>query len=339
MLRNSSDGREQLVHIIEALEHDALAQVLRAAHGRRLLFLDLKAVELLIDADDFDLSRCGDLHKAMFDIESDDTAYAYQVWISAIKLVRSTLQLEEETLADAPPQSEARLACTCVQETPYSANSDSIEHATRILVPGIRLVLRDELEGKLVLDHPDFERVYFGGTSGLSDMVERAYLAGQDGDEPLYTGQHRCGRAWMRTTRPPLWRGSAACSKAFEALSRRTLGRRIATASFIFPTRPCAAHRPSRNSTFPLSSAGRNRHHHHHPPTPRPALQQRGPSCCCSASIRSGPRNSKRCCKWPGIRGKSSAPSPGPPLRPRLQPARSHGALVHVRPQRRRCVG
>jgi hypothetical protein len=191
MLRNTLDGRGRILDIIEALEHDALARVLKAAHGRRLLYLDLKAVQLQIDADDFDLSRCGDLLKAIFDVKSDDPAYAYQVWGSAIKHVWSTLQLEEETLSDTPPPGEARLACTGVQETPYSANSASIEHASGIQVPEIRLVLQDELEGKLVLDHPDFERVYFGGISGLGDMVERASIACQDGDEPLYTTQHR----------------------------------------------------------------------------------------------------------------------------------------------------
>jgi hypothetical protein len=178
----------KVMAIIEVLERHEIAHLIQVAHGGHPLFVDLKAVELRVLDDKFDLDLCRGLFEALFDMKSDDISYAFTLWSSAVQLVERTLRLDKTPRSATPPQTDAPSA----EDTPFSANTASVEHATGIKVPDIKLALREELEGKLVLDHPDFERVYFDGITGLGDMVERAFEFCQQGPEPLYTAQ----RGW-----------------------------------------------------------------------------------------------------------------------------------------------
>ncbi len=78
----------QIQSIIKVPEPNVIAKIPRAAHGGHPLFFDLKLVELHVFDNAFSLNNCCGQFENLFNTTSNDIAYAYRLWSSAIDKAR-----------------------------------------------------------------------------------------------------------------------------------------------------------------------------------------------------------------------------------------------------------
>ncbi|KAF7863216.1 hypothetical protein EAF04_007298 [Stromatinia cepivora] len=171
------DAKELALELLMALGSIPLAYALKSRSGPGALKRDLVRLVPQIFSDDSNLSSCIPLFKAVDSHASDVEIFNALFGL----LARPT----------TPPQSIPPFSGS-FQQTPFTFTTGSLADSSERL-KNTSLILREEIEGSLIVDLPDFFNTFFEPIPKLSEIAEIVFHMCKDSELPLY----REGTGWV----------------------------------------------------------------------------------------------------------------------------------------------
>jgi hypothetical protein len=174
--------RRLVLKLVAILLNLPIATVLPSVHGDGLLISDLSSLIIRITSNAFDIRHASELVDLVV-ARVEDT----KIWTAILDLIARTQPIHRPTT----PQSSASFAAS-FQQTPWSFNTGSFAD-TSDLRRDVDPILKGELEGNLIIDHPEFFITFFRGVPQLNEMAAAVFKMCKEAQPPLY----REGIGWV----------------------------------------------------------------------------------------------------------------------------------------------
>ncbi|KAI9725603.1 MAG: hypothetical protein M1834_000788, partial [Cirrosporium novae-zelandiae] len=117
------------------------------------------------------------LLKSVF-IDTEDT----EIWAAFIYFITQTRPAPQPRT----PPPFLPFFVSSVQQTPWSFNTSQFANTSEFR-EHIDPILKSEMEGNLIIDHPHFFDVYFGGVTQLKEISQMVFEICKNIEPPLYT--------------------------------------------------------------------------------------------------------------------------------------------------------
>ncbi|KAF2817567.1 uncharacterized protein BDZ99DRAFT_373500 [Mytilinidion resinicola] len=176
-LAANSVGRSLSLRLIGILQLLPAASALSFEHGGSPLSADIALLYARLSSNQTDFRHTTQLAKDVNDRAEDPI-----IWSAVLDLIARTRPTLHPT---TPPQSAASFAAS-FQQTPWSFNTGSFAD-TSDLRKDVDPILKGELEGNLIVDHPHFFDTFFGGVPQLSEMAAAVFERCKEAETPLHT--------------------------------------------------------------------------------------------------------------------------------------------------------
>ncbi|KAI9785550.1 MAG: hypothetical protein M1839_009291 [Geoglossum umbratile] len=174
----SEDLQDHALDLVLALQALPASRLLPSNGGGKNLFSDLSRLNLSINTGDFDVGRVIPLLIAILNNESDNI-----IWDKVYEIVAESALTTIAKPSTPPPSSPPRTAS--FQQTPWTFNTGSFAD-TSDLRRNVDPILKSEVEGNLMIDHPDVFKTFFGQIPQLHEMTTAVLQSCQDAEPSLF---------------------------------------------------------------------------------------------------------------------------------------------------------
>ncbi|KAF8847973.1 hypothetical protein BDZ45DRAFT_636317 [Acephala macrosclerotiorum] len=175
-LVTDSVGRSLALKLIGILLLLPTSSALHSDDGRTPLNGEIALVYARLSSNQTEFIHTVQLLKNVVTCVEDAT-----IWSSVIDLISRTRPIHRP----ATPQSNISFVAS-YQQTPWSFNTGSFAN-TSDLRRDVDPILKDELEGNLIIDHADFFNKFFDGVSQLGEVAATVFERCKKAETPLYS--------------------------------------------------------------------------------------------------------------------------------------------------------
>ncbi|KAF2188774.1 hypothetical protein K469DRAFT_70746 [Zopfia rhizophila CBS 207.26] len=176
----SGEGRKNcLLDLISALQVLPASRSLPSKGSNINLFGDLLALNSAVNSGSFDIERIIPLLEAVLSNGTDEL-----IWNKVYDAVTTSTAFTVVAKPTTPPLSGPPLTSS-FQQTPWTFNTGSFAD-TADLRKDVDPILKSEVEGDLIIDHPDVFTTFFRQVSQLRDMATAVFQSCKVVEPPLF---------------------------------------------------------------------------------------------------------------------------------------------------------
>ncbi|KAI9727184.1 MAG: hypothetical protein M1834_008492 [Cirrosporium novae-zelandiae] len=173
----SSDEKDLVLDLILALQSQPAARTLRGKTNHGPLSGEIALLYAQLASNQIDIQLVSQIVKHII-TQADDTI----IWAAILDLITQTTPAPQPR---TPPPSLPSFVSS-VQQTPWSFNTSQFANTSEFR-EHVDPILKSEIEGNLIIDHPHFFDAYFGSVTQLKEISQVVFETCKNMEPPLYT--------------------------------------------------------------------------------------------------------------------------------------------------------